>query len=858
VSEATTSPIVRVTPADGDCRELSLDGRSVRCVPTHPDDDPAGVAERALAADPSCVVCEHHAGVDGLAVLRALRRTAPSVAVVLWTPEPDGAVASDATLLGADTYTYGDRLAAAIGETLDGEHGPTADDASHRGSDAAAASQIGENVLERIDDAFFAIDDDGRFSYVNSRAAALLAADPDGLVGRQVADLYDTPHAKPFLDRYEQAMDRQETVSFEEYFGPLDAWFEVSAYPDEAGLSVFFGDVTEQKRRERMLDGLLDTTRRLMAAAGRDAVADIVVEAARDVLDFDYVAVRLYDEETETLELVSRTSTVVDEMPKRPTYDADEGNVGHAFSENQAVETAVDLGSVSAARYLPLGGFGVISVGATDPAQFDDLRRGVLEVLAANATAGLERADRETTLQQYERVLETVNDMVYVLDEHGRVDYLTRPLADFLGYERETMLDEHPTRFITPADTDYVRNRIEGLIAGTEGEDETFEVRLETAGGELVPVQIDSAVLTDGDDGRFAGTVGVVRDISDLKRTREELEAENARFRNLFEHIPDPVAEARFEDGEPIVTRVNEAFERVFGYDSDVVVGGSLNDLIVPEAERDRARRLDLRSTQEPVVTEEVTRLTATGKRDFLFRGVSYERESGTRAGYAIYTDISDQKDRQRRLQVLHTVLRHNLRTELTLARGHADRLADETGSQAVADLHSAITEIENLSAKARTLERVVADETYPAVDTTDVVSRVRSVVDRCRTRYPAATIRADLPERADAIADYRLELAIENLVENSVDHASDGEPEIVVDVRNESTAVIVTVRDDGPGIPSHERALVVGERDITQLEHGSGLGLWIVATAVRSLGGELSFTDDAGGAAVELRLHPA
>jgi PAS domain-containing protein len=47
----------------------------------------------------------------------------------------------------------------------------------------------------------------------------------------------------------------QETVSFEEYYPePLDAWFEVRAYPSETGLSVYFRDITKRKERERKLE----------------------------------------------------------------------------------------------------------------------------------------------------------------------------------------------------------------------------------------------------------------------------------------------------------------------------------------------------------------------------------------------------------------------------------------------------------------------------------------------------------------------------------------------------------------------------------------------------------------------------
>jgi len=46
-------------------------------------------------------------------------------------------------------------------------------------------------------------------------------------------------------------MEEQEPVSFEEYYEPLDVWFEMGAYPSEDGLSVYFRDITEEKRREQ-------------------------------------------------------------------------------------------------------------------------------------------------------------------------------------------------------------------------------------------------------------------------------------------------------------------------------------------------------------------------------------------------------------------------------------------------------------------------------------------------------------------------------------------------------------------------------------------------------------------------------
>jgi signal transduction histidine kinase len=53
-------------------------------------------------------------------------------------------------------------------------------------------------------------------------------------------------------------------------------------------------------------------------------------------------------------------------------------------------------------------------------------------------------------------------------------------------------------------------------------------------------------------------------------------------------------------------------------------------------------------------------------------------------------------------------------------------------------------------------------------------------------------------------------------------------------------------VRDDGPGLPEHERAVLDAETE-TALEHGSGLGLWLARWGTARLGGELTVETDGG-----------
>jgi PAS domain S-box-containing protein len=109
-------------------------------------------------------------------------------------------------------------------------------------------------VFDRIDDAFFALDENWQFTHVNDHAADLLDRSGTELVGRNVWDVFPRGLDTVFQEEYERAMETQETASFVAHDESLDTWFEVSAYPSESGLSVYFQDVTERKERERELE----------------------------------------------------------------------------------------------------------------------------------------------------------------------------------------------------------------------------------------------------------------------------------------------------------------------------------------------------------------------------------------------------------------------------------------------------------------------------------------------------------------------------------------------------------------------------------------------------------------------------
>jgi signal transduction histidine kinase len=220
------------------------------------------------------------------------------------------------------------------------------------------------------------------------------------------------------------------------------------------------------------------------------------------------------------------------------------------------------------------------------------------------------------------------------------------------------------------------------------------------------------------------------------------------------------------------------------------------------------------------------------------------------------------------RLSVLARILRHDLRNQLTVIMGETDRLETRDLPPEAADaaetIREASTDLVSISESIGQFSSILADP-HPDQNVLriDLTGTIHDVVSTVRARHGGeeVTIETNVPDGVRVEASPFLPKALAELVENAIVHNDAAEPRVEIHVEPDpgtEGGVDVRIVDNGPGIPGEE--VTVHESAIeTQLDHSTGVGLWLVRWVVTASDGEIDFeTDDADGTTVRIRLPKA
>jgi len=303
-------------------------------------------------------------------------------------------------------------------------------------------------------------------------------------------------------------------------------------------------------------------------------------------------------------------------------------------------------------------------------------------------------------------------------------------------------------------------------------------------------------------------------------------------------------------DDEERVVDANAAALELFGVSLAAVVGEDLEAGIPALASA--VDRLESRPSGVELDGPE-------GRRYYDVSVSPLTRDYGGIGGYVVsLRDVTDRRRREQRLDVLNRLVRHNLRNELNVVYGNAELLKPTLTDPAAVDRVDRIEEtVETIIARSEKVGRVsriqVGTSTRPLL----LVDWLEEIVADVEADYPALTVRVDVPRTLVISGGESLEHAFVELLSNAAEHADDAVSVELSARRSDAGDVVVRVSDDGPGIEPEERAAIETGRE-TALEHGSGVGLWLVTWVVEAYGGTVGFEDADAGCTVVVTLPTA
>ena len=510
---------------------------------------------------------------------------------------------------------------------------------------------------------------------------------------------------------------------------------------------------------------------------------------------------------------------------------------------------------------------------------------------------------RQVDASAFRLLVESVTDYaIFMLDPAGYVLSWNAGAARMKGYAPEEIIGKHFSIFYPPEAIarDWPAKELES--AGRDGrfEDEGWRVRKD---GTLFWANVVITALRD-ESGRLIGFGKVSRDLSERRRTEEQVRESEERFRLLIENTLDYAIFMLDPDG--YIVSWNQGAERIKGYTSAEIVGRHFSTFYPSEAVASGWPAHELKeAARVGRFEDEGWRIRKDGTRFWANVIITALRNSdGSLRGFAKITrDISIRKAHEERIQSLTRELEarvaelvktnrelaqksaenesfvysvsHDLRAPLVNLQGFSQELTltsealktllsdpavpadiqqrgraliDGELEESLTFIRNAVRHLGNIIDGLLRLSRIGRVEyEFTAVNVSDVVADILSAMHTMVLASGARIEVGPLPTvRGDRNA---IGQVFANILGNALKSFSPGQHGVITISATDEDPPVFSVRDNGMGIPAEYRGKIF---QVFQHVHGTrprgeGMGLAIVRRIVERHGGRIWFESTSG-----------
>ncbi|MDZ7959518.1 MAG: PAS domain S-box protein [Aulosira sp. DedQUE10] len=456
-------------------------------------------------------------------------------------------------------------------------------------AELATTKQEVTNILESMTDAFYTLDRDWCLTYINGGGESVFGKSRHELLGKNLWELYPALVTQIY-PHYHRAITEGVPINFEFYYQPCDFWYDIHVYPSEAGISVYFHNISEKQmalrdrqqaewakqKSETVLNAFLASSPSALAFLDRDFR---YVHANEALAAMNGIPVSEHIGRTLSEVLPERASQITPILEQ--VIQSQEPVLNQEIS--QEINSAGDLRHTLVSYYpVCLSDGYLLGVGIT---AIDITRIKQVEQALRESEVSLRLAN-----ERFELAAKAVNCLIYDWDiQHDTVER-TEGITRILGY---SLADTQPTgewwrELVHPEDLPHVQAQ---TVAAWANNQDRFavEYRVRNSDNQYINVLDQGIVVEWGADGQPTRVVGSTTDISEkqtaLRKRRQAeaaVQASEERLRSFFEANLVGII---FGDEDGSILEANQEFLRIVGYTRADLQTGQLRwaDITPPE-----------------------------------------------------------------------------------------------------------------------------------------------------------------------------------------------------------------------------------------------------------------------------------
>lgn len=323
-------------------------------------------------------------------------------------------------------------------------------------------------------------------------------------------------------------------------------------------------------------------------------------------------------------------------------------------------------------------------------------------------------------------------------------------------------------------------------------------------------------------------------------------------------------------DVEGTIEYVNPAFENETGYDAQEAIGQGAKILNSGKHPTEFFGELWDTILAGDVWSGEIINKTKDGELTYVDQTIApvFDDSGDIERFVAMNNDITEIKEYEQELEDmaeqlagLNRVIRHDIRNDMNVITGWAQELEnhvdDPLAQKALDHVRTSSQNIIELTETAHVfVESLTCEDGVPTKPIRFKPLLEQEITSR-REVFPEATIELEDTPDITVNANDMLSSVFRNLINNAIQHNDAEDPTVRVSatVSEPEDSILITVADNGPGIPDDAKDRVFGKGQKFD-SSGTGIGLYLVNQLIESYGGEVWVADnDATGSVFNLRI---